>query len=73
MLTALCRGWWEEDRALTQQFWEQTLGQHGPAPQFLEPWIAEMIINQHLYCPSMLTIFPIQVNSRLHATVVYVC
>ncbi len=57
---ATLRGWWEEDRALTQRFFNHTLGQQGEAPWFCEPWVAEMILNQHLHSPAMWTIFPLQ-------------
>ena len=33
------RGWWEEDRERTQQFYNYMLGQYGEAPYFCEPWI----------------------------------
>ena len=54
------RGWWEEDRTLTQKFYNNELGQTGTAPYFCEPWIVKSIINQHLYSPAMWSIFQIQ-------------
>ena len=54
------RGWWEEDRTQTQQFYNQELGQWGEAPYFCEPWIVRSIITQHLYSPAMWSIFQIQ-------------
>ncbi len=54
------RGWWEEDRAKTNQFYHQLLGQHGEAPLFCEPWLCENVLLQHLHSPAMLTIFPLQ-------------
>ncbi|GAB4418463.1 MAG: 4-alpha-glucanotransferase [Bacteroidia bacterium] len=54
------RGWWEEDRQTTQQFYNQQLGRSGGAPYFCEPWIVKEVINQHLYSPAMWAIFPIQ-------------
>lgn len=54
------RGWWEEDRATIQLFYNQELGNEGEAPYFAEPWICRQIIEQHLYSPAMLTVFPIQ-------------
>ncbi|MEM6262350.1 MAG: 4-alpha-glucanotransferase [Bacteroidota bacterium] len=54
------RAWWEEDRGVIQHFFNQELGQHGGAPQYCEAWIAEMIVNQHLYSPAMWAIFPLQ-------------
>lgn len=54
------RGWWEEDAALTQQFYNQMLGHYGTAPYFCEPWINKEIILQHLYSPAMWCIFQLQ-------------
>lgn len=54
------RGWWEEDREVTQQFFNQILGHHGGAPYYCEPWVARDIVQQHLYSPAMWTILPIQ-------------
>ena len=54
------RAWWEEDRQATQRFYNNVLQEWGEAPQFCEPWIAEKILNMHLYSPSMLVILPLQ-------------
>lgn len=54
------RQWWHEDRNLTQQYFQQQLGQAGTAPHNLEPQLAEIIMKQHLYNDAMLAIFPIQ-------------
>ena len=54
------RQWWHEDRNLTQQYYNQQLGQQGGAPEQLEPHLAEIIMKQHLYNDAMLAIFPIQ-------------
>ena len=54
------RGWWEEDRALIQQFFNQELGNEGAAPFYAEPDICKQIIVQHLHSPAMWTTFPIQ-------------
>ncbi|TYZ13560.1 4-alpha-glucanotransferase [Hymenobacter lutimineralis] len=55
------RGWWEEDRAKTQRFFEQVLGHWGEqAPHFCEPWVAQELLVQHLYSPAMWAVFPIQ-------------
>ena len=54
------RQWWHEDRNLTQQYYNQQLGQQGGAPEQLESHLAEMIMKQHLYNDAMLAIFPIQ-------------
>mgnify|MGYP002520515008 FL=1 len=31
------RAWWEEDREVTQQFWQMILGNNSEAPFFCEP------------------------------------
>ncbi|MBD5203711.1 MAG: 4-alpha-glucanotransferase [Bacteroidales bacterium] len=54
------RSWWEEDRAATQRFYNNILGEWGEAPQYAEPWICDRIIRQHLNSPSMLCILPLQ-------------
>jgi len=58
--TSTIRGWWEEDSARTQRFYNNILGNHGIAPQFCEPWVVSQIVNQHLHAPAMWAIFPIQ-------------
>ena len=54
------RGWWQEDKSLTQQFYNTGLGQTGEAPRFCEPWINRAIVLQHLYSPAMWSIFQLQ-------------
>ena len=54
------RGWWEEDRGVTQRFFNSQLGHWGEAPYFCEWWICRDIILQHLYSPAMWTIFQMQ-------------
>ncbi|HWB26216.1 MAG TPA: 4-alpha-glucanotransferase [Chitinophagaceae bacterium] len=54
------RGWWEEDRNKTQQFYNYELGQWGNAPYFCEAWINKAIVAQHLYSPAMWSIFQVQ-------------
>ena len=54
------RGWWEEDRNKTQQFYNICLGHYGEAPYFCEPWINKEIVLQHLYSPAMWSIFLLQ-------------
>jgi len=54
------RGWWEEDRAVTQRFYNSQLGHRGEAPYFCDWWICRDIILQHLYSPAMWTIFQMQ-------------
>ena len=54
------RGWWEEDRVLTQRFFNNELGQWGEAPDFCEPWINKAIVLQHLHSPAQWAIFQLQ-------------
>jgi 4-alpha-glucanotransferase len=54
------RGWWEEDRQATQQFFNLELGQWGEAPETCEDWINKAIVLQHLYSPAMWSIFQLQ-------------
>ncbi len=54
------RAWWEEDKHLTQRFYNRALGIQGPAPEKCESWLAERIIRQHLESPAMLVILPLQ-------------
>jgi 4-alpha-glucanotransferase len=54
------RGWWEEDPALTQRFFNQELGQWGDAPAFCEPWINKAVVLQHLHSPAQWAIFQLQ-------------
>lgn len=54
------RGWWEEDRAITQRFYNSQLGHYGEAPFFCESWICRDILLQHLYSPAMWAIFQFQ-------------
>jgi len=46
------RQWWEEDPERTQRFYNQALRIDGQAPQALPGWLAEEIVNRHLYSPS---------------------
>ena len=54
------RGWWEEDRSVTRQFFNQELGLWGEAPYFCEPWVNKAIVLQHLHSPAMWSIFQLQ-------------
>jgi 4-alpha-glucanotransferase len=54
------RGWWEEDQNTTREFYHYELNQLGECPPICEPWIAQLIIKQHLYSSSLWAIFPIQ-------------
>jgi 4-alpha-glucanotransferase len=51
------RGWWTEDRALTQRFFNRELGQPGEAPVEVTPKIVEAVVRQHLASPAMWSIF----------------
>ncbi|MGA2543485.1 MAG: 4-alpha-glucanotransferase [Verrucomicrobiota bacterium] len=54
------RGWWQEDKKLTQIFFNQELRQPGPAPSECEPWVNREIVRQHLDSPAMWGIFQLQ-------------
>lgn len=54
------RGWWEENKEESQEFYNTIIRHHGEAPFYAEPWLCTDIIKQHLYSPAMLTIFPLQ-------------
>ena len=54
------REWWEEDRNITQLFFNQQLGQQGDAPFYCETWVSREIILQHLHSPAMWTVFLLQ-------------
>lgn len=54
------RGWWQENRAKTQRFYNNVMGQWGEAPYFCEAWINRAIVLQHLYSPAIWSIFQLQ-------------
>ncbi len=54
------RQWWEEDRSSVQRYFGNELHQYGTAPQFCEPWICRLIIENHLKSPASWVILPIQ-------------
>jgi 4-alpha-glucanotransferase len=54
------REWWEEERTVTQKFYNWELGRPGVAPSKCEPWLCEAIIMQHLNSPAMWSIFQLQ-------------
>ena len=54
------RGWWENDAATTQRFYNNNMRWYGEAPRSCSPFVVETIVNQHLYSPSMWAVFPIQ-------------
>ncbi len=54
------RGWWEEDRALTQKFFNQELGLPGDAPPQAGPEIVRAVVQSHLASPALWSIFQLQ-------------
>ncbi|MDD7603665.1 MAG: 4-alpha-glucanotransferase [Candidatus Limisoma sp.] len=54
------RAWWEENPEKSQHFYNSMLGRSGQAPYFAEPWICDIILDQHMYSPAMLTVLPWQ-------------
>jgi 4-alpha-glucanotransferase len=54
------RGWWEEDRKLTQKFFHQELHKLGDAPPHCQTWINEAVVQQQLASPAMWSIFQLQ-------------
>jgi 4-alpha-glucanotransferase len=54
------REWWEEDRALTQRFFNHELNFPGNAPAQCDGQISAAIIEQHLACPAMWSILQLQ-------------
>ena len=50
----------EENRKLSQRFFNEILGYHGTAPYFCEPWVNRAIILQHFQSPAMWSIFQLQ-------------
>lgn len=54
------RGWWQENKSITQQFYNTILEKNETAPDNCETWISKAIITQHLYSPAMLCIFQLQ-------------
>lgn len=54
------RGWWEENSAATQRYYNTVLGHSGDAPQSASAQICREIVERHLYSPAMLTVLPLQ-------------
>ncbi len=54
------RGWWTEDRAFSQRFFNAELREPGAAPAAATPEIVEAIVRQHLASPAMWRIFQLQ-------------
>ena len=51
------RGWWREDKALSQQFYNNVLGFDGNAPAEMDGRVAHAILQQHLHSPSAFALF----------------
>jgi 4-alpha-glucanotransferase len=51
------RGWWREDAALSQQFYNNVLGFEGPAPAEMDGRVAHAVLTQHLCSPSAFALF----------------
>jgi 4-alpha-glucanotransferase len=54
------RGWWEEEPALTQKFYNRELGLAGQAPREAGPGVVAAVVRQHLESPAMWSIFQLQ-------------
>ncbi|MDR0825198.1 MAG: 4-alpha-glucanotransferase [Prevotella sp.] len=54
------RAWWRENRETTQKYYNQILWKNGAAPEDCDADLCRQIIFNHLNCPSMLTILPLQ-------------
>lgn len=54
------RGWWKEDKAKIQRYYNHVLERWGEAPDECTTEICEQIIMNHLNSPAMLVIIPIQ-------------
>lgn len=51
------RGWWREDAALSQQFYNNVLGFEGAAPADMDGRVAHAVLMQHLCSPSAFALF----------------
>lgn len=58
--TETLRQWWELDHDLTQRFWNNELGMTGKAPAEADVNVCNRIVYDHLACPSLLCILPLQ-------------
>ena len=54
------RGWWREDRTLTQRYWNEVLGFSGEAEKECSGKTARMILEREMLSGSMLAILPLQ-------------
>lgn len=51
------RGWWREDEAMSQQFYNNVLGFDGKAPAEMDGRVARAILQQHLHSPAAFALF----------------
>jgi len=58
--TSTLRGWWQENKTLTQEYFERQLHQKGEAPADLSAALAKQILRQHMESPAMWAILPLQ-------------
>ena len=58
--TSTIRGWWREDRATSQKYYNHILWKQGAAPEELGGELCGTIVNNHLLSPAILTILPLQ-------------
>jgi len=54
------RAWWREDKATTQQYFNEILWMQGDAPTDCTPELCKQILKNHLNSPAMLVIIPLQ-------------
>jgi 4-alpha-glucanotransferase len=54
------RGWWEEDRSVSERFYRESFHSESVPPAFCEPWINRAVVEQHLASPAMWSIFQLQ-------------
>lgn len=54
------RGWWLEEPAFSQKFFNHELGWPGPAPRECEPRIVRAVVRQHMESPAMWSIIQLQ-------------
>ena len=54
------RGWWEENKMLSQQFYNEELSQDGIAPEVADAYIIQSILLQHLSSSAQWSVFQIQ-------------
>ena len=57
---ATLRGWWKEDPALSQSYFNNVLHHEGKAPQELSGSLCEEIVLKQLKSPSLLCVLPLQ-------------